>query len=110
MLRSAAVKVEVEYPYLYRDQGRHGNVRYYFRRNYKKTRIRERPGTLEFQAAYDALLAASDSAECVQLVGTPIVGTYRWLCEQYLRPTSSSPIQRPVRGWSTRGLNQSLRA
>ena len=73
MLRSAAVKVEVEYPYLYRDQGRHGNVRYYFRRNYKKTRIRERPGTLEFQAAYDALLAASGSSECVPLVGTPIV-------------------------------------
>jgi hypothetical protein len=65
MARSVAMKLAVEYPYLYRDRDRHGNVRYYFRRDHKKTRIRERPGTLEFQTAYDALLAASNSPECV---------------------------------------------
>jgi integrase len=87
MLRSVAKKVAVEYPYLYKDRDRHGNVRYYFRRNRKKTRIRARPGTLEFQTEYDALVEASTSSKKTEPVETPKVGTYRWLCEQYLRST-----------------------
>ena len=74
-------------PYLYKDPDRHGNVRYYFRRNRKKTRIRARPGTLEFQTEYDALVEASTSSKKTEPVDTPKVGTYRWLCEQYLRST-----------------------
>jgi integrase len=86
------MKVAVEYPYLYKDRDRHGNVRYYFRRNRKKTRIRARPGTLEFQTEYDALLEASTSSNITKAVETPKVGTYRWLCEQYLRSTDFNQL------------------
>lgn len=88
MVRSVAMKVAVEYAYLYKDRDRHGNVRYYFRRGGKKTRIRARPGTLEFQTEYDRLLE-SGASSTLETKGreTPKVGTYRWLCEQYLRST-----------------------
>jgi hypothetical protein len=63
-------------------------VRYYFRRSGKKTRIRSRPGTLEFQSEYEALLKASASRPAAaQITDVPKVGTYRWLCEQYLAST-----------------------
>ena len=81
------MKLAVEYAFLCKDRDRHGNVRYYFRRNGKKTRIRARPGTIEFQEAYDALLAASASCRGVPAAETPKTGTYRWLCMQYLRST-----------------------
>ena len=80
------VKLSVEYPYLCKDKDRHGNTRYYFRRAGKKTRIRGRPGTTEFQTAYDAL-AASAATACRSSASIDEVkpGTYRWLCEQYFR-------------------------
>jgi hypothetical protein len=49
--------------------------------------IAARPGTLEFQTEYDALVEASTSSKKTELVETPKFGTYRWLCEQYLRST-----------------------
>jgi hypothetical protein len=52
MLRLATMKLAVEYPYLCKDRDRHGNVRYYFRRNGRKIRIRACSGSLEFQEAY----------------------------------------------------------
>jgi integrase len=87
MLGSGAMKVAVEYPYLCKDRDRHGNVRYYFRRNGKKTRIRARPGSTEFQAAYDALLTSSGAMTVTENVEGPKPGTYRWLCMQYIRST-----------------------
>ena len=87
MLRAAGMKLAIVYAFLCKDRDRHGNVRYYFRRDGKKTRIRARPGTLEFQTEYDAFLEASNSSKCVAKPDTPKVGTYRWLCEQYLRST-----------------------
>jgi hypothetical protein len=59
MLRAAGMKLAIVYAFLCKDRDRHGNVRYYFRRDGKKTRIRARPGTLEFQkfqTEYDAFL------------------------------------------------------
>src|SRR5262249_25412375 len=40
---TATMKLAVEYPYLCKDRDRHGNVRYYFRRNGRKIRIRVPP-------------------------------------------------------------------
>jgi hypothetical protein len=65
MLRAAGMKLAIVYAFLCKDRDRHGNVRYYFRRDGKKTRIRARPGTLEFQTEYDAFLEASNSSKCV---------------------------------------------
>jgi integrase len=81
----SAMKVAVEYPYLCRDRDRHGNVRFYFRRAGKKTRIRARPGSVEFQTAYDALLTSSEQSSAVDRLEGPRPGTYQWLCLQYFR-------------------------
>ena len=75
------MKLAVEYAYLCKDRDRHGNTRYYYRRNGKKTRIRALPGSSEFQAAYDAI--ASAVAHCRVKEAGPTPGTYRWLCVQY---------------------------
>jgi integrase len=88
MQRPATMKLALEYAYLCKDRDRHGNVRYYFRRTGKKTRISARPGTLEFQIEYEALLKTSTTSQRVpKPEDAPRTGTYRWLCEQYLRST-----------------------
>jgi integrase len=79
------MKLSLEYRYLCRDRDRHGNVRYYFRRNKKKVRIRAKPGTAEFQAEYERLLKASTPASPVKKPDGPIAGTYEWLCQQYFQ-------------------------
>jgi integrase len=82
------MKLAVEYPYLCKDRDRHGNVRYYFRRNGRKIRIRARPGSPKFQEAYQGLLKASEPVRGVpEIIEKPKNGTYRWLCELYLRST-----------------------
>ena len=76
------MKLAVEYRYLCKDRDRHGNTRYYFRRDGKKTRIRALPGSAEFQAAYDEI-AGTHTRSIETLDGAPTPGTYRWLCVQY---------------------------
>jgi len=97
MLRAAGMKLAIVYAFLCKDRDRHGNVRYYFRRDGKKTRIRARGGTLEFQTEYDALLEASNSSKCIAKPDAPKVGTYRWLSEQYLRSTDFKQLDPKTR-------------
>jgi hypothetical protein len=77
--------------YVYEDVDRHGNVRVYFWRGkgHKKIRLRAVPGTPEFRAAYnEALASATAAADTNPLartqVSNPKVGTWGWLCQQYL--------------------------
>jgi hypothetical protein len=50
--------MRVDFPYLMSDEDRHGNRRLYARKNGRKIRIREKPGTEAFAQAYaDALQA-----------------------------------------------------
>ena len=80
----------IEYPYLCSDRDRHGNVRFYFRRKgHKKTRIKGRPGTAEFQAAYDAAKAGTDEKAPLSpaVDPRPKPGTLRWLCTRYFGST-----------------------
>jgi hypothetical protein len=89
------VKIDIEYPYLCKDRDRHGNVRFYFRRKgHKKIRIKARPGTAEFQAAYDAAKAESDGKALHMPPSEPgpKVGTLRWLCIRYIGSTDSSSL------------------
>src|SRR3982074_3452395 len=81
--------IMVKYQYVYEDVDRHGNVRIYFwRKGQKKFRIRERPGTREFDAAYHAARLRSDSGELAADVSgdarVPTRGTWRWLCLEYV--------------------------
>lgn len=54
--------VSLRLKYVVEDVDRHGNVRIYFRRSgFPKIRLRGLPGSDEFQAAYSAALAATQS-------------------------------------------------
>jgi integrase len=73
--------MRIDFPYLVRDADRHGNVRCYARRNGRKVRIRDTPGSEAFAQAYaDALRALDDPAapERQAVKGAP-VGTLGWL-------------------------------
>jgi hypothetical protein len=52
--------VRLDLPYLTPDPDRHGNDRLYVRKNGRKIRIRETPGTPEFLTAYSEALEALD--------------------------------------------------
>jgi integrase len=87
MCKDTAMKVAIDYPYVCKDRDRHGNIRYYFRRGGKKSRIRALPGSAEFQSAYEAMLASGARAAENERIEVAKPGTYRWLCMQYFRST-----------------------
>jgi len=81
------VMITVKLRYVVEDVDRHGNVRLYFRRRgQKKIRLRDKPGTPEFNTAYAEALATLESPLSEPEVGgvtTP--NTWRWLCLRYLK-------------------------
>ena len=71
------------FKYVIEDMDRHGNVRVYLRRNGHKIRLRETPGTPEFEDEYrKALEGGSQTSEDKK---RPPVGrgSLRWLVEKY---------------------------
>jgi integrase len=80
--RAMTSAVRVSYPYVYSIPDRHGNPRLYFwrGRGHPRIRIREAPGTAEFQARYDELLKPVP-ATGGKLRATP--RTWRWLLTLY---------------------------
>jgi integrase len=76
--------VSISYPFLVRDRDRHGNERFYVRKvGVPKVRLRSVPGSAEFDAEYrDALNAV---AEAKPIAPVKREGTWRWLCERYMR-------------------------
>lgn len=82
------MKLAVEYPYLVKDTDRHGNVRYYLRRKgHRKIRIPSKPGTSDFQAAYDAARALTKATPVARINWQPKPGTFRWLCVRFFGST-----------------------
>jgi len=84
------MEIKRKYKYVHEDVDRHGNVRVYFWRGkgHQKLRIKARPGSNEFEVAYQQALA-QDTALVPQplpSVGRAAVraGTLRWLCVRYL--------------------------
>jgi len=70
--------MKVRYPFLVEDKDRHGNVRVYFRRDGRKVRIRETPGSPEFSTVYAALVAGAAP------VRRDATGTLGWLADRYM--------------------------
>lgn len=76
--------------YVHKDRDRHGNVRVYFWRGqgHRKIRLREEPGTQAFRDAYSAAIKTDTHIKkdkpAAGRPSLPIVGTFRWLCTQYL--------------------------
>ena len=56
--------MRVDFPYLMSDRDRHGSRRYYVRRQGRKIRIREIPGTEAFVIAYADALRAINPLLC----------------------------------------------
>jgi integrase len=78
--------MKVDLPHLLQDRDRHGNRRVYFRRRgHKMVRIHEKPGTPEFIATYNRLVASTDSA---QPKPTAVRGSLRWLCLEYFKSSA----------------------
>lgn len=80
--------------FLKEDVDRHGNVRVYFRRGGRKTRIRETPGTPEFLERYRQLLAGTSSPTAISDHSTAPHGSLRKLVELYYQSTEFKRLER----------------
>jgi integrase len=70
-------------PYLSREVTRHGNAVWYVRRAGKRTRLRSKYGTPEFEAEYQAALAGDVKRD----KGGPVDGSLAWLIGRYRETT-----------------------
>ena len=68
--------MQIDLPYLMLDHDRHGNLRIYVRRNGRKVRLREKPGSEAFARAYSDALHALDVLRKVPLSRALLRG--RW--------------------------------
>jgi integrase len=97
MMGSVAM-VTVKYPYVYEDVDRHGNVRvYYWRKGGNKIRLREKLGSPEFSARYHELLAGGVPPGTPDIGNRMVLGTWRWLCEEYMRSDQFRGLDRTTR-------------
>jgi integrase len=69
----------IDLKYLRRDRDRHGNERFYVRRNGRSIRLRGEPGGPEFLAAYQAAIAATEPKP-----PRVAAGTLEWLGGVYM--------------------------
>jgi len=93
------------YPYLTSYRDRHGKLRHYYRRHGRCAPITHEPGTLEFEAAYDALHKSEGRTTpnavadvLSETASSPTrSGTWRWLCESYFRSTEFQQLHPTTR-------------
>jgi len=97
------------YKYTLESMDRHGNVRIYFQRRKgdRRIRLRERPGTLEFEREYQRVFSGQTQLDAATKAtdGKTTPGSLRWLCEQYyasapflngLDPKTTRPRRRRI--------------
>ena len=77
--------MKIRLKYVVEDVDRHGNVRLYFRRNGKKTRLPNPVGSPEFLAAYKAAFAGESKSKVAPKVGQIVPGSVRALCADYYK-------------------------
>ena len=90
-----------DYRFVFEDRDRHGNVRVYLRRHGRKVRLRETPGTDDFEAEYRAALKGGAGATAKTAPAAQ--GSLRWLVERYCE----SPEYRKLSG-STRTVRRGI--
>jgi integrase len=93
---------QADLKFIEEDVDRHGNVRVYFRRGGRKTRIREKPGTDEFMRVYRRLVA-NGHPEKDPGKGVAAPESLRWLMEQYMASPEFKTLSRRTR-YVRRGL------
>lgn len=84
---SPMITLPWRYRHLVQEPDRWGNTRLYFRVDKgPRVRIRAKPGTEEFDQRYHELMRQADAGELKRTPrGSAKAGTFRWLCEQYMR-------------------------
>lgn len=95
--------MKLDLPYLMADTDRHGNDRLFVRRFGKKIRLRERPGTAEFHAAYLAaleVLERATGAPMAPLRKNAPAGTLGWLAAIYFASVEFTSL--PPKSQTTR--------
>ena len=80
-------------PFLVRDVSRHGQVRWYFRKDGHKTRLPGEYGSKEFMAAYEAAL----SGKPVPAALKPGTGSFGWLVDRYRETAAWSKLSKATR-------------
>ena len=92
-----------DYRFAVEDVDRYGNVRVYFRRkNQRKVRLKETPGTPEFDAEYMRAFCG-ELLPAFQAPKPAAPGSVRWLCERYYE----SPAFKSL-GDSTRKVRRTI--
>src|SRR5215470_9644665 len=96
------------YKYTLESMDRHGNVRVYFQRRKgdPRIRLRERPGTPEFEREYQRAFVGETAIEMAAKSAARKAsdGSLRWLCERYfesaafrrLDPKTTQPRRRRI--------------
>jgi hypothetical protein len=85
--------VKLDFPFLSSEPDRHGNERLYVRRNGRRIRIKEKPGTQAFAKAYAAALEALAQpviSEKRPSAPTVIKNTLGWLAAKYYGASSTA--------------------
>jgi integrase/recombinase XerD len=89
--------------YVSHDRDRHGNMRYYFRRDGKKIRLQGLPGSEEFMAAYKAAVGGVEvkPRQCRTLAP----GSFGHLCNKYYQSPIFKALDISTQSWRRRTLN-----
>lgn len=100
--------VSIRLKYVCADRDRHDNVRYYVRLPGRpKVRLRGRPGSHEFMAAYQAALAEDDpNAPAVARV---VAGSFGATCLAYYASYQFKALDRSTQAWRRRLLDKICR-
>lgn len=90
--------------YVVKDQDRHGNIRFYFRRGKdKKIRLKGDFGSDEFMKAYDSALKGlvinCESSTCIK-------GSFEDICNRYYRSLEFSLLDVKTQNWRRSALNR----
>lgn len=75
--------VTLKFKYIVFDKDRHGNIRYYFRRNGRKIRLPGLPGSDEFMAVYHAAMKGEIAQKTAGKAVSP--DSFAGLCERFYR-------------------------
>lgn len=96
--------MELRLKYVWEDVDRHGNVRVYVKvPGRTKVRIRERPGTPEFIAAYNA---AMDGASASPKIKDSRRGSFGYVCKAYYASKVFQRLDLGTQAWRRRELDK----
>jgi integrase/recombinase XerD len=96
--------MHIRFKFLVEDVDRYGNVRLYVRvPGLRKVRIRQKFGTDEFVAAYNAALTDHVAAPRQAHEAKP--GSFRWLCARYYASVTFAALDPATQSWRRRVLD-----